>query len=144
MIYRNIGALIANQQTLTMPPTGTVLDAACLMAERRVGAIAVVDRGDLVGLFTERDLLNRVVALGRDPGAVTINEVMTHRPVTIREHQSLAEGLDIMFGHHFRHLPVLDEAGALLGVLSCRDIPPSYWVMRERWIEAHQSIASVA
>jgi CBS domain-containing protein len=133
MIIKNCGALIGDQDPLHVAPSTTVLEAARRMAERRVGAVAVVDDGRLVGLFTERDLLNRVVALGQDPDAMTVDEVMTREPITIRADRSLADALDIMFGNKFRHLPVLDETGGLMGVMSCRDVPASYQEMRKRF-----------
>jgi CBS domain-containing protein len=144
VIYRNIGALIGNQQPVTLPPTATVMEAARIMAERRVGAVAVMSDSELVGLFTERDLLNRVVAAGRSPEDLTIESVMTPSPVTIGEGQSLADALDIMFGNRFRHLPVLNEAGRLIGVMSCRDIPAAYQFLRERFIAARGELQSAA
>ena len=144
MVYPNVGALIRGQQPVTLTPTATVLDAARVMANRHVGAVAVVAADTLVGLFTERDLLNRVVALGKDPQSISLGEVMTPRPETIRDDQPVVTGLDIMFSNHFRHLPVLNREGALVAVLSCRDVPTAYQVMRERWQEARQSLASAA
>jgi CBS domain-containing protein len=139
MIYRNVGTLIGHQETATLPPTASVLDAARLMAERRVGAVAVLEEADLVGLFTERDLLNRVVALSRDPQSVTLAEVMTADPKTIGDEQPLVDALDIMFDHRVRHLPVLDAGGHLVGVMSFRDVPAAYRVLRERWVSARAS-----
>lgn len=103
-----------------------------------------VDDGRLVGLFTERDLLNRVVALGKDPSAVTVDAVMTCEPLTIGADRSLADALDIMFGNQFRHLPVLDEAGTLMGVMSCRDVPASYQELRERFREWRGELETAA
>jgi CBS domain-containing protein len=144
VIYQNVGSLIGEQQPVALSPTATVLDAARAMAERRVGAVAVVDGEELVGLFTERDLLNRVVAIAKDPQMVSVGEVMTPRPLTIREDQPLAAGLDVMFGNRFRHLPVLNREGALVGVVSRRDVPASYVIMRERWNEARRGFESAA
>jgi CBS domain-containing protein len=144
MIYPNVGALIGKQQPVTLPPTATVLDAARAMAERRVGAVAVIADNALVGLFTERDLLNRVVSLAKDPQSIAVGEVMTPGPRTIRDDQPVVTGLDIMFSNNFRHLPVLNREGTLVAVLSCRDVPTAYQVMRERWQEARRSLASAA
>jgi CBS domain-containing protein len=140
MIYKNIGALIGKQETLVLAPTATVYDAACGMAQRRVGAVAVLEGDNLIGLFTERDLLNRVVAAGRDPKSVTLGEIMTRDVVTIRDDRPLVEGLDLMLGNRFRHLPVLNVAGGLVGVLSCRDVPAVYQLMRERWHDARLGV----
>jgi CBS domain-containing protein len=144
VIYQTIGALLGDQQPVTLPPSATVLDAAREMAGRRVGAVAVTEGGDLVGLFTERDLLNRVVAAGKDPQTVSVAEVLTPQPVTIRDDQSLAAGLDVMFGNRFRHLPVVTREGTLVGVMSCRDVPASYVLMRERWQRARMGLDSAA
>jgi CBS domain-containing protein len=144
MIYKDVGALLSEQQTLTMTRKASVLDAAEQMAKRHIGAVPVMEDGQLVGLFTERDLLNRVVAVGRDPATVTLDQVMTRNPITIRADQSLAFALDTMFGNNFRHLPVLDHAGALVGLMSCRDVPTTYRVLRERWIEARAGLNSAA
>ena len=92
----------------------------------------------MIRLFTGRDLLNRVVAAGKDPGSVVRSEVMTRDLMTAREDQSLVEALDIMFGNRFRHLPVLNVAGTLIGVMSRRDVPAVYQLMRERWHEARR------
>ena len=144
MIYRTLGALIGKQKTVVASPATTAYEASRLMAERRVGAVAVLEQGGLVGIFTERDLLNRVVAVSRDPQAVTLAEVMTADPITVREDQTLVHALDIMSARHFRHLPVVDKSGALKGVISSRDVPLDYQVMRERWYAAHSERLAVA
>jgi len=144
MVIRNVGELIKEQQTFSMPATATVLEAACGMAERRVGAVPVMRDGALVGLFTERDLLTRVVAGGKDPATVTLEQVMTANPVTIGMERSLADALSLMFDNNFRHLPVMTSQGSLVGIVSCRDVPAGYQVLRERWITARRELESVA
>ena len=144
MIYRTLGALIGKQQTVVASTTTTAYEASRLMAEHQVGAVAVLEQGGLVGIFTERDLLNRVVAVSRDPQAVTLAEVMTAAPITVREDQTLVHALDIMLARHFRHLPVVDKSGALKGVISSRGVPLEYKVMRERWHAAHSERLAAA
>ena len=68
---------------------------------------------------------------------MAVAEVMTPNPHTIRTDSSLVKALDIMFENRFRHLPVVDEAGTLLGVMSCRDIPWTYQALRDRWQASH-------
>ncbi|EGV17076.1 CBS domain-containing protein [Thiocapsa marina] len=137
MRYLNVGELVRSQETISLGPQSSVQEAAELMAAHRVGAIPVVDAGKLVGLFTERDLLNRVVAKRLQPVDVLLSAVMTERPISVEPGVSLVEGLGIMSENGFRHLPVLAE-NRVLGVLSCRDIPPDYWIMRDHWIAARE------
>jgi CBS domain-containing protein len=137
MRYLNVGELVKAQEPISLGPRSSVQEAAELMAAHRVGAIPVVDAGRLVGLFTERDLLNRVVAKGLQPVDVPLSAVMTEQPMTVEPGASLVEGLSIMSENGFRHLPVLAE-DRVLGVLSCRDIPPDYWIMRENWMTARE------
>lgn len=144
MVIKNVGELIKDQRLLSMPETATVLEAARGMAARRIGAVPVMRDGKLIGLFTERDLLNRVVAEGTDPAGITLDQVMTPDPVTISMERSLADALNTMFDNRFRHLPVMSRDGNLVGVMSRRDIPASYQVLRERWIKARQGIHAVA
>lgn len=136
MIYRNVAALIEGQEPVTMQPGASVQEAAERMAEQHIGAIALMESDRLVGLFTERDLLNRVVAKGLSPRDLAVGDVMTRDPVTVDAEAALVHCLDTMLEHQFRHLPVLDGE-RLVGVLSCRDIPVNYWNMRERWVAAH-------
>ena len=139
MIYRNVGALIGNQKTITLEPKASVREAAEQMARHRVGAIPVVELGKLKGIFTERDMVSRVVAKGLRPNEVRLEEVMTKDPVTVTSDTALVPSLTIMFEHKFRHLPVL-ESERVVGVLSCRDIPTSYWNMFERWESAQNEL----
>jgi CBS domain-containing protein len=133
MAYNNVGSLIVDQELASMPGAATVMDAAQQMANRHIGAVPVMEDGRLVGIFTERDLLNRVVATGRDPAGVSLREVMTPDPVTIAYDGGLEEALDAMLDNNFRHLPVVDDAEQVIGVISCRDIPVIYQFLRERW-----------
>jgi CBS domain-containing protein len=136
MVIREIGELIREQQMVTVPVTASVLDAAKCMADGHVGAVPVMQNGRLVGIFTERDLLNRVVAAGKNPATLSVADVMTPDPTTIQASDTLVNALDLMFDNAFRHLPVLDDARSLVGIMSCRDVPATYQVLRERWIKA--------
>lgn len=107
---------------VTARPDETVADAARRMAERSCGSILVLDRDLLLGIFTERDLLVRVVAPGRDPGATPLAEVMTAEPETIDIDESVVDAVRRMDEGSFRHLPVLD-AGRVVDVISVRDVP---------------------
>jgi CBS domain-containing protein len=100
-------------------PEATVSEAARLMRSGNVGAILVVDEGRLVGIFTERDALFRVIACGRDPAAVRLGEVMTRNPTTVEPNETFGYALLVMYDNGFRHVPVV-EGGRPVGVLSAR------------------------
>ena len=105
---------------LTAPASTTIAEAASLMAQRRVGSAVVVEDEQLMGIFTERDI---VKALSQDSLAtqLAIGHWMTRDPQTITPDASLEEALQRMVSGHFRHLPVLKD-GRLVGMLSMRDI----------------------
>jgi CBS domain-containing protein len=132
---RTIGELVAGRSIEQLPSTASVREATRLMAERRVGAVAIMDGTALTGIFTERDLMTRVVAVGRDPDTTPLGEVMTPQPRSIDAQRSLVDGLSVMFTQRFRHLPVLDGQ-RVVGMLSCRDIPTEYLMMYENWVES--------
>ncbi len=106
----------------TVPPHATVFAAVQKMVEARIGAVLVVDaQNRLVGIFSERDVLVRVVSLHRDPLTTPVAHVMTIDPVTIDASTTVEEVLDQHAGKEFRHLPVLEE-GRLVGMVSVRDL----------------------
>lgn len=101
--------------------SATVFDAVQKMIEARIGSVLVVDGDALVGIFTERDVLVRVVGAHRDPEKTPIAHVMTHDPVSIESTTTVEDVLDLHSGKEFRHLPVVDN-GRLVGMVSFRDI----------------------
>jgi CBS domain-containing protein len=103
-------------------PDETVLDAARHMAENCCGSVLVMEDGHLLGIFTERDLLMRVVVAGLDPARTPVREVMTTDPETIGDDELVDQAIRRMDEGGFRHLVVVD-GGRVLGVLSTRDIP---------------------
>lgn len=105
---------------LVAAPGTTVSIAAKRMAEKRVGAILVVEGERLVGIFTERDALFRVIARGLDPQATFLADVMTPEPKTIFPDKSFGQAMMVMHDNHFRHLPVI-ENGKPVGIVSARD-----------------------
>lgn len=98
----------------------SVLNAALTMSKLEVGAVVVTDKGS-VGIFTERDLLRRVVAAQRDPATTLLGDVMTAPVVTCRPETSLLECMTVLERENVRHLPVVDESG-VRGVITNRDI----------------------
>ncbi|MFO1069475.1 MAG: CBS domain-containing protein [Geminicoccaceae bacterium] len=99
----------------------TARHAAEQMRERRIGAVLVVDGARLVGIVTERDLVFRVVAAGRDPAATTLGEIMTAEPQTLAPDDTAAAALARMRDGRYRHLPVL-RGGQIVGMVSIRDL----------------------
>ncbi len=119
MVRRTAEDLIA-RQAIHLPGNATVLEAAYLMAEHKIGAIMVVEEGRLRGIFTERDALFRVIAEARDPAMTPLSGVMTAPPKTVTPGTRAVEALLIMRDNGFRHLPVV-ESGEVLGIISLRD-----------------------
>ena len=112
--------IVEQREVAASPGAITVSEAARLMREKRVGAVAVVEEGQLVGIFTERDALFRIVAEGRDPQTVRLAEVMTHDPKTIHPDKPFADALHIMYEGGFRHVPVVEDSRPI-GIISARD-----------------------
>jgi len=106
---------------VTCGTSTTVLEAAKSMAERDIGSVLIVEKDELTGIFTERDVSLRVVAGGLDPRTTVLGQVMTANPKTTGPNQLCGEILDRMREGGFRHLPVIDQK-RLIGVISIRDI----------------------
>jgi CBS domain-containing protein len=108
---------------LVLRRDATVLDAVRLMQGRRHGAVAVVDASDrLVGVFTERDVLLKVVGMAGDPATRRLHEVMTPAPVTLRRSDPIGLALNRMSIGGYRHVPLVNGQGAPVGMLSLRDV----------------------
>lgn len=118
-----IGDVLArNQHVLSVNADQKVMEAVRLMTEFNIGAVPVLRDGELVGIFSERDLMRRVVAAGRSPGMTEVCEVMTSKPRTVSVDTDVDECIAMMREAGFRHVPVVDEAHKLRGVVSLRDI----------------------
>ncbi len=117
---RTVRNIIEQQTPITAPSGMSVREAAAVMKQHHVGAMMVVEGGALVGVFTERDALNRVVAEGRDTQNTTLAEVMTRNPQTISPDASFSAALELMHEGRFRHVPVVD-GGRPIGMIAVRD-----------------------
>jgi CBS domain-containing protein len=117
----HIGDLIKNQETYRADADQTVLDVAQAMVARNIGAVPVLRDGLLVGIFSERDLMKRVVVEGRPAGTTRLSEVMTAEPLTVSPHETPENCMILMRRHGFRHLPVCDGK-QLRGLISLRDL----------------------
>ena len=118
-MYETPVEIVMRRDVLLASPRTSVREAAQRMAAHKVGAILVADDNGLAGIFTERDLLCRVVARGLDAKATTLGEVMTPDPQTIHAQTPFGRALVVMQENGFRHLPVLEE-GKPVGMISAR------------------------
>jgi CBS domain-containing protein len=118
---RSIKAILGDRRTITVAPTASITETARLMAAHQIGAVPVVDGDRLVGVFSERDVLTRVVAAARNPETTLVSEVMSSDLVVVDVGDSYETGLSRMQQAHVRHLLVLEE-GRLAGILSLRDV----------------------
>ena len=132
MLPRSVGAVVKDQKLITLSPLATVREAAKAMADYGIGAVPVLRNDRLIGIFSERDLLSRIAALGRDLDRTRLADVMTANPTTIDEGTPVVKALEVMLDGGFRHLPVT-RAGRPVGILSFRDIPAEYWIIRQNW-----------
>lgn len=124
-------------RVLSVPPTVSVLEAVQEMNLHKVGCILIMDGPHLLGVFTERDVLTRVVAEERTPSACRVCDVMTTKPCTITEDSTIGQTMDLFHNMNCRHLPVVDpKAGRVVGMISIRDI--SRWLADEHQAEAEQ------
>jgi CBS domain-containing protein len=115
-------------------PTATVLEATRKMNEHQIGALVVMHEGQVVGMFTERDVLRRVVAEQKPPSQITVGEVMTTEVICIRPDTDLEDASQIMKDKRVRHLPVCDDNGQLHGLISIGDLNAFYASNQEQTI----------
>jgi CBS domain-containing protein len=122
--------LVKDRRVYSVNPDTTVLEAARLMMEHNIGALPVLRDGGLAGIFSERDIMNRVVALGRMPGTTKVSEVMTPNPKSVTSNETVENSLFLMREFGFRHLPIMDD-GELKGLVSLRDVLMRYFSQKD-------------
>ena len=122
--------LVKDRRVCSIEADSTVLQAARYMMEQRIGALPVLRNGELVGIFSERDIMNRVVAVGRMPGTTKVSEVMTANPKAVDVNETIENCLYLMREFGFRHLPIVDGK-ELKGLVSSRDILLRYIALKE-------------
>lgn len=142
MIITSVAELIAGQTVIAVNPATSVREVALTLTEYDIGAVLVVENGTLLGIFTERDAVTRIVAERRDEDATPVAAVMTPDPTTIGPDCSLVKAVELMANGGFRHLPVVDRTG-IVGVLSMRDVPLHYRVLYNNWVSAQAVPAAV-
>ena len=128
---------INSRSVVTVPRTATVMEAIEIMAAARIGSVLIVDDGRLAGIFSERDVMLRVVLEHRDPRKTNVEEVMTTPVHAISMRTTGDESLTIMVQEHIRHLPIVDEKGRAQAIVSMRSL------LQEKVSELHQQLDSL-
>jgi CBS domain-containing protein len=127
----SVGDLIRHkelQELVTVSPSATVIEAAELMGRREVGAVLIRGAGDAIeGIFTERDVLKRIVAEQRDPKTTRVSDVMSRNVRHVPPATTVEEALQLMVAHRYRHL-LVQEGAQVLGLISIRDLMYSFIV----------------
>ena len=118
---RAIRHIVEGREVLAVEADQSVLEVASYMTRRVIGAVPVLEGGRVVGMFTERDLMTRVVVPGKDPSQVLVKEVMTRDVVIAHPDERYTDCIEKMRKVHCRHLPVVED-GRLLGTVSLRDL----------------------
>ena len=106
----------------SVPPDASVYSAIQVMAEKRVGALLVIDNGKLVGIISERDYARKVILQGRSSRDTFVREIMSSSPITIGCETTVEEAMRAMTENRIRHLPVIDPDGHIAGVVSIGDV----------------------
>jgi CBS domain-containing protein len=124
MAHMTIDELLKRKLTnevWAVSPKVTVFEALQMMADKDIGALLVIEEGQLVGIFSERDYARKIILRGKSSLQTPVREVMTSDIVTVKPENTVEECMALMTDHHFRHLPVMSK-GQLLGVVSIGDI----------------------
>jgi CBS domain-containing protein len=129
---------IADVPAAQVDSGATVLDAVNVMARSKVGAVAVMNNAELQGIFTERDLMLRVVQMERNPRDTKVRDVMTTPVTTASDKTPFVAAMELMVERHLRHLPIVSESGRLVGMLSIRGL------LQDRVEELHREINSMS
>ncbi len=125
MPERTVLQSMSQRHVLSLGPAASVHDAACAMTRANCGSLLIIDSaGAMQGIVTERDLMTRVLAKSLDANATLVTQVMTRNPHCVGPDMKVADAVLIMTERGFRHLPVVDQNGRVLGVFSARDALP--------------------
>ena len=125
MPERTVLQSMSQRHVLSLGPAATVRDAACAMTSANCGSVLIIDSAStMLGILTERDLMTRVLAKGLAPDTTSVVQVMTRNPQCIGPEVKVADAVLVMIERGFRHLPIVDPGGRVLGVFSARDALP--------------------
>ncbi len=130
-----VGMLLSRKGSVihSVAPSASVADAVRVMNEHKVGSLVVMENDGVVGMFTERDVLTRIVAAGRNPQTTNVHEVMTAKVITISPATTVEQVMDIFATKRCRHLPVISDQ-KVLGLISIGDV--SRWLVDSHRAEA--------
>ena len=133
-----VGRLFEARETIhAVGPDTPVAECVRTMTAKRIGALIVMDGPKLVGIFTERDALNKVLAAGLDPASTKISEVMTKDPICIPPGTTVGEAMELVTKRRFRHLPIV-ENGRVLAVVSSGDL--THWLVKDQVGEVQELV----
>lgn len=125
MTERTVFQSMSQRHVISLGPTASVHKAACVMTQANCGSVLIVEGSNtLLGIVTERDLMTRVVAKALEPARTAVADVMTRNPQCVTPETKVADAVVIMIERGFRHLPIVTDAGKILGVFSVRDALP--------------------
>lgn len=125
MAERTVFQSLSQKHVLSLPPHATVREAARAMTRAGYGGLLVIEPPDrLLGILTERDLLNRVLARSVDPDTTPVRAVMTLNPICVPPETTVADAVVIMIERGFRHVPIVGQGNRILGVFTVRDALP--------------------
>jgi CBS domain-containing protein len=143
-VFDGVSAILRQKggSVWSIGPEATVYDAVERMAEEGIGALLVMESGALVGLLSERDYARKIILKGRSSKETKVEEIMISPPLTISPGCSVDEAMRIMTEHRVRHLPVIDGAGAVLGIVSIGDLVKWIITSHEKTIEQLESYIS--
>jgi CBS domain-containing protein len=133
-----VGRLFGEREAIhSVGPGISVAECVRTMADNRIGALIVMEGERLIGIFTERDALNRVLAARLDPVSTKVSEVMTKDPFCISPAITVAEAMELVTKRRFRHLPIV-ENGKVLAVISSGDL--THWLVKDRMGEVQELV----
>lgn len=122
---RTVFQCMAHKHVVSLGPQATAYEAACIMTGGNCGSVLVTEPpAKLLGIVTERDLMTRVLAKGRDPQTTRLADIMTPNPICVGPEKPVSDAVLIMLERGFRHLPVIGPGDKPLGVFSARDALP--------------------
>ncbi|MFZ9616538.1 MAG: CBS domain-containing protein [Fluviibacter sp.] len=142
MPHRKLKTVVSHRPLVIADPGTSVLAAVKAMREKGVGSVLVTEAGRLVGIFTERDLMNRVIADELVPSNTLLSQVMTEKVIGLEADKPLSHALHLMHQHGFRHVPVLEQ-GVPVGIVSARDALGIEWQDFERELKLADDIAEI-
>jgi len=144
MPERTVYQSVPRKHVLSLGQRASVWEAACAMTRENCGSVLVMEPpGKLLGIVTERDLMTRVLARALEPKATPLAEVMTPHPICVAPECRVSDAVLIMIERGFRHLPIVDASGKILGVFSARDALPREVGAALSQAEFHEQVKDV-